>query len=207
MARFGWAALCVTVFAIIMFLVVSTAPDKRDPFSLSTVKVLSGGGHGSGVQVVAGGFILTAAHVLNGDPVVVTSNGKEAPAEVLWVSKEYDIALLRAPGLDAGVSPLNCSQAQVGLKIKAIGNPGPFDFVHSWGHISNSTLTVRGRWKSTITVDVTAGPGSSGGPVFDMRGGVVGIVVAYAPQIPGFMIVVPSSSVCDLVLRRPSNNA
>ena len=206
MARFGWVLLCLLISAILAFLVSWQAPKKADTLALSTIMVRSGGGHGSGVQV-APGYFLTAAHVLNGNPVVVTSMGKEAPAEVLWASKEYDIALLRAALPDVGVSPLNCAQAQTGLSVKAIGNPGPFEFVHSWGRISNSDPKERGPWKSTIIVDVTAGPGSSGGPVFDMKGGVVGIVVAYAPQFPGFMLVVPSQSVCALVLRNPINKA
>jgi S1-C subfamily serine protease len=206
MARFWCVVLCLVISAILYFCLAWQAPKKRDAFALSTVMVRSGGGHGSGVQVVPG-FFLTAAHVLHGEAKVVTSKGMEVAAEVLWISKEYDIALLRADVPDAGVSPLNCSAARTGLSVKAIGNPGPFEFVHSWGHISNAESQERGAWKSTIIVDVSAGPGSSGGPIFDMKGGVVGIVVAYAPQIPGFMLVVPSAAVCSLVLRHPANNA
>jgi S1-C subfamily serine protease len=204
MARIGWAALCVTVFAIGYFLVTWQTDKKKDAWALSTIMVRAGLGHGSGVQI-APGLFLTAAHVIeNGKPVAVASDGREAPADVLWVSKAYDVALIRAAGLTkTSVSPLHCEAVSTGLRVKAIGNPGPFQFAHSWGRVAIGEPEERDRWKSTIIVDVTAGPGSSGGPVFDMRGRVIGLVVAYAPSYPGFMLVVPASVVCDLTARVP----
>ena len=135
---------------------------------------------------------------------VETADGHIRSAELLWMSPTYDVALLRVVGLKAPVTPLECSAAIVGQQIKAVGNPGPYNFAHTWGRIS-AGAEERFRWKSAILVDVAAGPGSSGGPVFNMRGYVVGLVVGYHEAIPGVMIVVPSSTVCEL-LARPHNS-
>lgn len=209
MARFWWAALCVTVSAIIAFLAVLQTLKKRDALALSTVKVLVGEGHGSGVHT-GNRYIITAAHVVGQAETVKvkTSRGDEAEADVLWINKAHDIALLRARSLPSvSVSRIDCASIGVGQHIEAVGNPGPLEFIHAFGRVS-SGIEKRGPWAQAYIVSMTVAGGMSGGPAFDAHGKVVGIVVGVAltqigfmPSALAFAYVVPSKTVCNLIMR------
>lgn len=209
MARIGWAALCVTVSAIIAFLVVLQTTKKRDALALSTVKVLVGEGHGSGVHT-GNRYIVTAAHVVGQAATVKvkTSRGGESEADVLWVNKAHDIALLRAQSLpDVDVSRLACGNPSVGQAVSAVGNPGPLEFITAYGRVS-SLLKHGNPWADFYIVSMAIAPGMSGGPVFNEQGQVIGLVVGvammsigWAGAPVGFGYVTPSSAVCRMLAR------
>lgn len=209
MARLGCAALCVIVSAIIAFLVVIQAHKKRDAFALSTVKVLAGEGHGSGVHT-GNRYIVTAAHVVGSLKMVKVkaTHGGESEADVLWVNEAHDIALLRARELTGvDVSRLSCAPVSVGQHIEAIGNPGPLEFVHAFGQVSSGVKTGE-RWKEFYIAAMAVAPGMSGGPVINSHGQVVGIVVGVALTQIGWgasavslAYIVPGQTVCALTMR------
>jgi serine protease Do len=209
MARIGWTALCVTVSAIIAFLVVLQTTQKRGRLALSTVKVFSNGGHGSGVHT-GSRYIVTAAHVVRGqkEVTVKSSTGSEALADVLWLNEAQDIALLRARELpDVDVSRLSCGNPSVGQHISAVGNPGPLEFITAYGRVS-SGLGKNDRWADYYIAAMAVAPGMSGGPVFNERGNVVGIVVGVALTQIGWgasavslAYIAPASAVCNLLMR------
>jgi S1-C subfamily serine protease len=209
MARIGSVVLCLTLSAIIAFLVTWQAPKKRDAFALSTVKVFPAEGHGSGVHL-GNRYIATAAHVVGAAKVVKVKakHGGESEAEVLWVNKAHDIALLRARDLTGvAVSQIECGVPEVGQHIEAVGNPGPLEFIHAFGQVS-SGVQGNSHWASYFIAAMVVGPGMSGGPVFDARGKVVGIVVGVALTQIGWgasalslAYVVPSQTICNLTMR------
>jgi len=202
MARIGCILLCAIASAIIAFLLVAQAGAKRTALAKSTVYVHVGKGHGSGVAI-GNRYILTAAHVVGAESEVMlsTSNGGEYAADVLWANRAHDVALLRfREDVDTEVSRLNCSsEPAIGQHIEAIGSPGIFEFVHSWGRISKLAHQFQD-WKVALVADLNIAPGSSGGPVIDERGRVIGIVVAWYPPT-SFSIIVPSSAICYLLAR------
>jgi S1-C subfamily serine protease len=209
MARIGSIVLCVTLSAIIAFLVACQAPKKRDALSYSTVKILTAGGHGSGIHV-GNRYIITAAHVVGAaDTVKIRAkHGGESEAEVLWVNKAHDLALLRAKDLTGvAVSQIECGVPAIGQHIEAIGAPGPLEFIHAYGRVA-SGVQSNSHWASYFIAAMVVGPGMSGGPVFDARGKVVGIVVGVAvaqlgwtPSALSLAYVVPSQTVCNLTMR------
>jgi S1-C subfamily serine protease len=209
MARFGNVVLCVTLSAIIAFLAACQAPKKRDAFAISTVKVLPSEGHGSGVHV-GNRYIVTAAHVVGSEKTVKVKakHGGESEADVLWVNKANDIALLRARELQGvAVSQIECGIPAVGQHIEAIGSPGQLEFIHAFGRVS-SGVQSNTHWASYFIAAMVVGPGMSGGPVFDARGKVVGIVVGVALTQIGWgasalslAYVVPAQTVCNLTMR------
>jgi S1-C subfamily serine protease len=209
MARFGNVVLCVALSAIIAFLVACQSPKKRDAFAISTVKVLAGEGHGSGVHT-GNRYIITAAHVVGSLKAVKVKakHGGESEADVLWVNKAHDIALLRAKELQGvAVSQIECGVPAIGQHIEAIGAPGPLEFIHAYGRVS-SEVQSNPHWASYFIAAMVVGPGMSGGPVFDARGKVVGIVVGVALTQLGWTAsalslayVVPSQTVCNLTMR------
>jgi serine protease Do len=215
MARFWWAALCVTVSAIVIFLFTYASHKKRDALALSTVKIISGGGHGSGTHV-GNRWIVTAAHVIGAAETVKVKaqHGGETTADVLWTNKAHDIALIRARDLtNVGVSSFDCeADLLVGDRISAVGNPGPLEFITSYGRVS-SGVEHRGPWAQAFVASLVVAGGMSGGPVFNERGSVVGVVVGVALTSIGWSAspialsyIVPASTVCSLTMR-PRNNA
>jgi S1-C subfamily serine protease len=191
----------------------STTPED------SSIKITIGEGLGSGVHI-GGGNILTAAHVV-GDAKTVkikTFAGVESDADVLWINKDFDIALIHTGGNVSGSSALDCREPAFGEQLQAIGNPLGIEFVASFGRVAGSGRKL-GNWNRVIVTDMTTVMGQSGGGVFADDGRIVGINVGvtlaplksgkdaagadvYTPTMTGFGFVVPASVVCDLLARR-----
>ena len=197
-------ALCAAVFAAVLLY----APNLRtEPLASFAVKIDMPEGHGSGSHI-GNGFILTAAHVVDGrKPKIITDNGLEREAEILWLNKEYDVALLRIRDYGGiGAVPLACSNLPVGTVYSAYGNPGAIDFVHSDGEVVGPAVK-RGPWLSVATLDGTVVMGMSGGAILSRNrvvGVAVGVQVVQAgifPSITGFGFAVPGRVVCDLMGR------
>jgi S1-C subfamily serine protease len=97
------------------------------------------------------------------------------------------------------MTSLFCGDVTVGQQLQAIGNPTVLTFAHSWGHVSSKAENHSPHWERAFVATTPAGPGSSGGPVFDTEGRVVGLVVGGVTRGFPFVLVVPSSSVCFLM--------
>jgi S1-C subfamily serine protease len=154
-------------------------------------------GLGTGVIVNADGTILTAHHVVDHATTieVVYVDGTRSAAEVAAVDAERDIAVLRPATLPSVVVPavLGSDGMGVGLPVVAVGNPLGLDDTTTAGVISALDRTIRAEDGSTrrglIQFDAAVNPGSSGGPLLNPAGEVIGIVVALAdPSEDGFFI-------------------
>lgn len=189
------------IFAAAMLLLAVTACHERPRSAGATVKVITEGGHGSGVHI-GSGLILTAAHVaeLSQKPKIKTDTGQEMDAEVLWMNAAYDVALLRFKEKAViAVAKLSCRLPIVGEVILASGNPGPLEFVTTRGHVAGP-MTTAGAWTEVSVTDITVVSGMSGGPIFDADGYVIGITVAVLNAAP-ITLIVPGSTICLLMGR------
>lgn len=178
----------------------------------TAVRIQTSQWHGSGVNL-GNGFILTAGHVSeNAEGLVVkTEGGQVHKADVLWFNHAFDVSLIYAEDMrdDPGAA-LSCSATYVGQPVTIIGNPLDTDFAQSWGRVSGfgktglEDMDGRGLWHELVTLDITAAPGVSGGPVYDSRGEVVGILVAGAVSLRGtfgYSYMVPSTAICHVLGR------
>jgi S1-C subfamily serine protease len=152
----------------------------------SVVTVRTARGLGSGLIVANNGTILTADHVIAGAGkiTVIFADGTVTTAAVTSADGKTDIAQLIPAALPKVVVPATLGGgAGVGAAVVAIGNPlGLTDSVSS-GVISGLNRTAdtdTGRRSGLIQFDASVNPGSSGGPLLDVRGMVIGIVVAIA---------------------------
>jgi serine protease Do len=152
-------------------------------------------GLGSGVVISAAGEIMTAAHVIAAaENVTVTfSNGEEVPAKVVTSNTDADVALVKLIWLPKNLSVAgvgNSDEMKVGNQIMVIGAPLGLSHSLSVGHISGrmSNNEMSDSFGSTefFQTDASINHGNSGGPMFNMRGEVVGIVSFILSQSGGF---------------------
>jgi S1-C subfamily serine protease len=163
-----------------------TVQDIYQRVAPSMVVVRTGHNLGAGVIVADDGTILTANHVVaNGGTITVTfADGTTAAAAVAAKNPRMDIAALAPAKLPQVVVPANLGgAADIGAPVVAIGNPlGLIDSV-SAGVVSGLDRTANtdnGKFSGLIQFDASVNPGSSGGPLLNARGLVVGIVVSLA---------------------------
>ena len=136
-------------------------------------------GVGSGFILTADGIILTNAHVVDdADEVTVKLTDKrEFTAKVLGSDKTTDIAVLR---IDAKNLPTvkigNPADIKVGQWVVAIGSPYGFENTVTSGIVSaKSRALPEDSYVPFIQTDAAVNPGNSGGPLFDLKGEVIGI--------------------------------
>jgi len=136
-------------------------------------------GLGSGFIVSADGIVLTNAHVVDGaDTVTVALTDKrEFTAKVLGTDKTTDIAVLK---IDAKSLPFvtigDPATMRVGEWVVAIGAPFGLDNTVTAGIVSAKGRSLPGDAAVPfIQTDAAVNPGNSGGPLFNLKGEVVGI--------------------------------
>ena len=144
----------------------------------ATVSLVSNGagGAGSGVIVSKEGLILTAAHVvasLADEVIVIFPDGKRVAAEKLGGDFDRDAAMVRIT--DEGEYPfVKVGRSKDLLRNEwcvAIGHPGGFDPMRS-PPVRLGRVLGNGQF---ITTDCAVVGGDSGGPLFDVKGEVIGI--------------------------------
>ncbi len=146
---------------------------------------------GSGFIISADGYILTNAHVVDAaDEVTVKLNDKrEFKAKVIGADRRTDIALIKidASGLPA-VKFGDPSKLRVGEWVLAIGSPFGFENTVTAGIVSAKGRSLpQENYVPFIQTDVAVNPGNSGGPLFNMKGEVVGINSQIYSRTGGFM--------------------
>jgi serine protease Do len=146
---------------------------------------------GSGFIVSSDGFILTNAHVVDGaDEVAVKLTDKrEFKAKVVGTDKRTDIALIKIDAINLPkVSLGDPSKLRVGEWVVAIGSPFGFESTVTAGIVSAKGRSLpQENFVPFIQTDVAVNPGNSGGPLFNMKGEVVGINSQIYSRTGGFM--------------------
>lgn len=136
-------------------------------------------GVGSGFIVGSDGAILTNAHVVDGasNVTVKLTDKREFKAKVVGIDKPTDIAVLKIDAKDLPTVKLDAADdVKVGEWVVAIGSPYGFDNSVTAGIVSAKSRTMPGEsYVPFIQTDVAVNPGNSGGPLFNMKGEVVGI--------------------------------
>jgi serine protease Do len=136
-------------------------------------------GMGSGFIISGDGLVLTNAHVVAGarEVTVKLTDKREYRANILGIDRPTDVALLKIDAKDLPTVRLGSAQdLKVGEWVAAIGSPYGFDNTVTSGIVSAKWRSLPdGAYVPFIQTDVAVNPGNSGGPLFNMRGEVVGI--------------------------------
>ncbi len=151
-------------------------------------------GQGSGFLYNNSNMIITNYHVVadETDIEIEFFDRTRTQATVIGSDAYADVAVLSVPTVPAEATPLNFgNQSSIGQQVVAIGNPLGLTESLSVGYISqvNRLLDLEPIIVPVLQLDLTIAPGSSGGPLLDMSGNVVGITNAGTDV--GFNFAVP----------------
>lgn len=167
-------------------------------------------GTGSGFVFTARGEVLTNAHVVGAARIVRATllDGRSFDAEVVGIDIRTDIAVVRLPP-GADTAPLTLADPDrdlsPGSPVYALGNP--MGFGHS---VTSGVLSGTGRSYDVVTPidflqhDAALNPGSSGGPLVDADGVVLGVNTATPPQTIfdiGIGLAIPAGLAGDVARR------
>lgn len=160
----------------------------------AAVTIDLGAGHGSGFFISGDGWILTNAHVAKGSQAVkvVLSDGQTGFGRVVRVHQARDVALVKMDGITAPVLPLRAQPVVVTEEVFAVGTPIDKKLSGSVTRGIVSEVRTNRRNLTDIQADVAIQPGSSGGPLLDAAGNVVGISYAgYGELNSGLNFFIP----------------
>ncbi len=145
---------------------------------------------GAGVVVDQNGFILTNAHVVEGadDIWIGIDDRPTAPARIVGIDKDTDLAVIQAAGENLPVARLGDSEnLRVGDVVLAIGNPFGVGKAVTQGIISATGRYRLGlaNFENFIQTDAAINQGNSGGALINTRGEVIGISTAIISESGG----------------------
>ena len=165
------------------------------------VTVRTGDGLGTGFVVRKEGWVATNFHVVRGatEVSVVFSDHREFKVvEIMNANRLHDLVILRIDAKDLPVLKLGDSdRVRPGDSVLAIGHPLGLEDTVSNGLISavrevHAGLTV-------LQISAPIAPGSSGGPLFNDHGEVIGVATAVSTSGQNLNFGLPSKYVKDLV--------
>jgi len=153
---------------------------------------------GSGVLLEDGNLVATNHHVIAGEDDLRV---KLAGGEIVQVqsvrseSPEHDLAILRISGGGRGL-PLHLAAPEVGEEIMAIGHPKGLERTLSTGVVSG----IRRNGETTVyQITAPSSPGSSGGPILNASGQVIGLASFFATGGQNLNFAIPAAYIAELL--------
>lgn len=168
----------------------------------------AGGGYGTGIVLSQDGYILTCAHVIDGENasvMVETADGSLFDGQIVAVDRQTDVGILKIAAL--GMEPAvfgDSAQVIVGETAIALGNPLGRQFAASLtcGILSarERTVTIDNYVMTLLQFDAAVSPGNSGGPLLNSLGQVIGMVNAKVDddQVEGIGFAIPIDQALDV---------
>ena len=167
---------------------------------------------GTGFIITADGYILTNYHVIEDaykaglDVNVMMHDGTRYPAQIVGVEADNDVAVLKIDAVGLNAATLgNSDNLRVGDTVYAVGNPlGELEFSMTTGHVSAKDRSIvteaAGDSITMFQIDAAVNSGNSGGPVYNARGEVVGIVTAKyrSSGVEGIGFAIPISDAVSI---------
>jgi S1-C subfamily serine protease len=184
---------------------------EPDPTSTSVLEFPTG--LGSGFVWDRAGHVVTNLHVIRGaaEARVSLKDGRSWIARVMGSDPAQDVALLMIDAPTDALAPVSLASGatpRVGQTVLAIGNPFGLDHTLTVGVISAMGRELRAGsgplLRGLIQTDAAINPGSSGGPLLDSGGALVGMNTAFTSPTGAFAgigFAVPVDAVRDSVAR------
>lgn len=180
--------------------------DKRINHLISNSKVPSGNeitGVGSAFLVDGKGYLVTNAHVVKNakGAIVLNNKGAEFKAVIVKIDAAKDIAILKIKDEDfkpMGTLPYGIRKSSTSLAepIFTLGYPRN-EIVYGEGYLS----AITGFNGDTLScqIAVAANPGNSGGPVFNRKGEIIGVLSTKETQAEGVVFAIQSKYIVQFI--------
>lgn len=180
--------------------------DKKDLIELakqSCITIITDGGHGSGVIISEGGYVLSAYHVVEDVNTIKVKfdNGIQLEANIIAFNKEEDIVLLDIVGSGYKALPLEIDgNVMLGEEILTIGTPVDIRLGQS---ISTGILSGNRKIDDRVYLqtNMPLSPGNSGGPLLNSKGEIIGIIQEkiVSEDTEGIGFAIPISKVIEVL--------
>lgn len=144
---------------------------------------------GSGVCIAPAGYVLATAHQVKDVESIEgrLAGGQRFALEVIAVHPDTEYALLKAEQALPEAVPLgNADTLRAGAPLVSIAAPQNLEFSTVTGTVANPLRTYSGI--PVLQAAMTAAEGSSGGPVFDRTGALVGLITGTFEEMPFVLI-------------------
>lgn len=210
MSHTGILGRLIGLCAVTLLSACAAAPSNLEVLNQSTVLVEHAKGHGTGT-IVGPNAVLTAHHVVQEAPLRVTFfSGESTTGSVVWQNPAFDLALVEVDVPDGYPVPdWSCADLQAGQHLVSIGHPTQSRWVAVGGYLPDSrTVGDIG----LVPLGFPIGLGTSGGPVFDREGRVVGVALAILAersqasaaydryQDSGIGLMLPATAFCNTIM-------
>lgn len=157
---------------------------------------------GTGFLVDAKGYLVTNYHVIEGAKYVAVQNneGKELAVTIVHIDQGKDLAILKIndTAYKASAIPYTIKRnpGDIAESIYTLGYPKN-DIVYGQGYLAART----GNNGDTLTCQITvaANPGNSGGPVFNNKGEVIGVISTKQRTVEGAVFAVQSKYILQMI--------
>jgi S1-C subfamily serine protease len=210
MSRRGMVGRLVGLsLAVVLSGCAAAAPDL-ELLHQSTVLVEHAKGHGTGT-IVGPNAVLTAYHVVQESPLAITFfAGPATNGRVVWQNAILDLALVEVE-VPSGypVPQWSCADLHPGQHLVSIGHPTQSRWVAVGGYLPESEAFGD---IGLVSLGFPIGLGTSGGPVFDSDGRVVGVALAILAerssasalydryQDTGIGLMLPATAFCNTIV-------
>lgn len=183
-----------------------TTAEASKLYAPAVVLVKTASGLGSGFFINKKGYLITNFHVIAGEKhISVTQFLQEGKilrrivykdVEIVATAPFHDLAVLRLEDFDTEITPVVFEPDEdlnVGETVFAIGNPLGLERTVTEGVLSQTHRNFGGILY--LQVDAPVNPGNSGGPLFNIRGQVVGVINMGVPTMEGLNFAIPARHV------------
>lgn len=181
-------------------------PDMVDMVRLSVFSVEMGDRVGAAFAV-SRGYVVTALHTVGeatNKVQLIDHRGNPSDGVIVARDEYLDLALMFSSGTPWPLK-LERERPRFGELVLALGSPAGLDHSVSMGVVSHPNRNVRGSatitWSMTgmIQHDAFTSKGSSGGPLVNLRGDVVGMLHSGVPGTPGPGFAIPAEPIGEFV--------
>lgn len=164
----------------------------------ASVMISNDYGHGSGV-FINDDVIVTAAHVLEQpDLIIELTNGVILEVSDFYIDDKEDVGFIFVDADELHIAKVSSDHKNIGDTVYLVGTPYYPDlkFTLTKGILSHLDRDIW-NWKDLLQTDAEGGPGSSGGPLYDFEGQVIGICVALPNPGGGVILCESAKSILE----------
>ncbi|MBT8043236.1 MAG: trypsin-like serine protease [Kiritimatiellales bacterium] len=180
-----------------------TTSEASTLYAPAVVLVKTAAGLGSGFFINKAGYLITNFHVIAGEKKIsVTQFLQEnqilrrvvhKDVEIVAAAPFHDLCVLRIKNFDTEITPVVFAPEEalrIGETVFAIGNPLGLERTVTEGVLSQTHRNFGGILY--LQVDAPVNPGNSGGPLFNARGQVIGVINMGVPSMEGLNFAIPA---------------